>query len=139
MQQEQGQVDLNSPETFKTYLDIIYQQFNDLLRISRTVLDGMQNAYHRGNSPTQSQAAIAQLSGHLQMLAEMLRQSGVGALPLVDRPPTDPPTGYTEAQLEENTKQSIERLYERLNRSHAAAGAVASLIDAPFQEPVSRT
>ncbi|KAL1737945.1 hypothetical protein HDZ31DRAFT_10479, partial [Schizophyllum fasciatum] len=81
--QGQGQGDPNSPETFKSNLDVIYQQFTDLLRISRTVLDGMQNAYHRGNSPTQSQAAIAQLKGHLQMLAEMLRHSGVGALPLV--------------------------------------------------------
>ncbi|KAI5885109.1 uncharacterized protein SCHCODRAFT_02131424 [Schizophyllum commune H4-8] len=139
-QGQQVQGDSNSPKMFMENLETIQTSFlGEVLQVSRMVLDGMQNAYHKGNSPSKSTAYIQALRGQLEFLARLLLHSGVGGLPVVNRASTDPPTIFTEAQLEAMTKESIDRLYEQLDRSHRAAGAVASLIDAPLQEPVNRT
>jgi hypothetical protein len=108
-----------------------------------------QHAYHPGNSPVETEgtlysiqpyvsfyiltylvANIASIKETLQVIADIMRHSGVGALPLLPMPtsldvPFVPPT---EQQLMIDTNQSIQTLYEKLKRSQESAAVVANLL-----------
>ena len=60
----------------------------------------------------------------LLALIEVLRQTGVGALPLV-------PSEASEEQLIAATTQAVQALYERHNRMQENAGVVVGLLGAP--------
>lgn len=66
------------------------------------------------------------------MLSNMLRSSGVGALPLLPTTGPEAPTiAPTEQQMIINTNQSIQALYDQLKRSQDSAAVVANLLGAP--------
>ncbi|TFK64178.1 hypothetical protein BDN72DRAFT_861568 [Pluteus cervinus] len=70
-------VDVNSPEVFKQNMQSIGQQIAQVQNLIQSILLGIQNAYHPGNTPTQAEADIATLKQLVQLLIEMLRQSGL--------------------------------------------------------------
>ncbi|PPQ81147.1 hypothetical protein CVT25_015199 [Psilocybe cyanescens] len=119
--------DPNSPEVFKNNIQVVHQQVRDLQTFARKVLSAIQNAYQSGNSPAQTEADIATLKQMLTMVIEKLRQSGVGALPLI--PASDPaPVVPTEKALLENRMSSVRALHEKLQRSQDSAAVVANLL-----------
>lgn len=71
----------------------------------------------------------------LQLLFDLLRHSGVGALPLLPLPQsnTQAVIAPTEQQLMNTTASSIHSLYERLRRSQESADVVANLLGAESQ------
>ena len=65
----------------------------------------------------------------LQELAEFLRQTGVGALPLLDQ--TNPLAAVpTEEKLLEDTTKSIEAEYAKNQRMQESAATVVNLLTA---------
>lgn len=70
-------------------------------------------------------ADMTALQQAMQMLAELLRQTGVGALPLHPPDLAQPPT---EDQLIAETTVAVQALYERSKRVQESAGVVASLL-----------
>ncbi|KAN0084353.1 hypothetical protein V8E55_007857 [Tylopilus felleus] len=114
-----------------------------------------QNAYQAGVNPAQTQgrprsahrpndtdntprtADLIALDQALHALADVLRQSGVGAYPL---PPTDanadadtrnaasPPT---EQELITDTTRGVQQLYEEFKRMQESSAVVANLLGAP--------
>ncbi|KAF9457364.1 hypothetical protein BDZ94DRAFT_1144569, partial [Collybia nuda] len=124
--------DPNSPEVFKQHIFLIRENVAQLQNFARNALTGIQNAYHTGNNPAQTEASITALKQTLQMISDMLRNSGVGALPLLPTTgPGAPVIAPTEQQLLIETNQSIQTLYERLNRRQDSAAVVANLLGAP--------
>ena len=75
-------------------------------------------------------ADITALKQVLANVIEKLRQSGVGALPIIPLPadPALPPVVPTEKELLESTTSSLRVLYERLQRSQESAAVVANLL-----------
>lgn len=71
-------------------------------------------------------ADMAATTRELQLLLDYLRETGVGALPVLG-PSQSPPT---EAELLADTERAVKRLYERHRRLQDGAGVVASLLAA---------
>lgn len=71
---------------------------------------------------------MAAATRELQVLLDFLRESGVGALPMLD--PVSAQNPPSEAQLLADTTRSVQRLYERHRRLQESAGVVASLLAA---------
>jgi hypothetical protein len=76
----------------------------------------------------------------LQTIADIMRHSGVGALPLLPLPasPDVPFALPSEQQLMIETNQAIQALYEKLKRSQDSAAVVANLLGAPEQARPSK-
>lgn len=66
----------------------------------------------------------------MQALADVLRQSGVGAYPLPapDARNASPPT---EQELIADTTRGVQRLYEEFKRMQESSAVVANLLAAP--------
>lgn len=66
----------------------------------------------------------------LQVLHEHLRQTGVGALPLIPEPSTDAlaPAIPSEAEMAANTSKALDALFERKQRHQESAGVVVNLL-----------
>ncbi|PPQ70363.1 hypothetical protein CVT26_013797 [Gymnopilus dilepis] len=122
--------DPNSPEVFKNNIRLVHQQVLELQAFARRVLLSIQNAYQPGNSPAHTEADITALKQVLATVIERLRQSGVGALPIIPLPadPALPPVVPTEKELLESTTSSLRVLYEKLQRSQESAAVVANLL-----------
>ena len=77
-------------------------------------------------------ADMAELQQALHFLAEILRQSGVGALPL--HPPLPPDVASQPAEEEErqiaDMTAAVQALFEKRKRLEESAGVVASLLAA---------
>jgi hypothetical protein len=78
-------------------------------------------------------ANIVSIKQTLQVIADIMRHSGVGALPLL---PTASDVAFvspspSEQQLMIDANQSIQALYEKLKRSQDSAAVVANLLGAP--------
>ncbi|KAJ6612447.1 hypothetical protein B0H10DRAFT_2052475, partial [Mycena sp. CBHHK59/15] len=117
--------DPNSPELFKQSLKIIQETLVRLQELARNA----QNTYHPGRNPTQTDADLAALKGTLQMIYDMMRQSGAGGLPLISVPDGGPaPAIPTEDQLILHTTRSVQILYDQLKRGQDSAAAVANLL-----------
>ncbi|KAK2467562.1 hypothetical protein APHAL10511_000417 [Amanita phalloides] len=85
--------DPNSPETFRHNLQLVQQHTLQVQSLARSALAGIQNAYHPGTSPSQTSADLANLKQAIHNLLEAMRQSGVGALPVLELPlPTPSPS-----------------------------------------------
>lgn len=84
-----------------------------------------------------SVADLIALDQALQTLAEMLRQSGIGAFPLPasdsDARNASPPT---EQQLIADTTRSVQQLYEEFKRMQESSAVVANILAA--QESAGR-
>ena len=76
-------------------------------------------------------ADIAELQQALHLLAELLRHSGVGALPLSPPPPDVPslPSEDEEPKIAEMTA-AVQALFETRKRLEESAGMVVSLLAA---------
>ncbi|RDX49511.1 hypothetical protein OH76DRAFT_1556435 [Lentinus brumalis] len=117
--------DLNSPEVFKQNIQLAQGQIARVQSLARNALAGIQNAYHPGTNPMQTAADIAGLKQALFVLVELLRQTGVGALPL--EPPQMPDPRPESVLVEEETK-IVQALYERQQRIQDSAGVVAGFL-----------
>ncbi|CCM05313.1 uncharacterized protein FIBRA_07527 [Fibroporia radiculosa] len=122
--------DPNSPETFKQNIQITLEHVARVQSLARSTLSGIEHAYHPGISPMQVAADAAALQQALQSLIEILRQTGVGALPIQAPDLANPPS---EEQLMAESSRAIQMLYERHRRMQEGAGMVASLLGASEQ------
>ncbi|KAJ3736339.1 hypothetical protein DFJ43DRAFT_609154 [Lentinula guzmanii] len=136
------QSDPNSIESFKHNIQDILKDILHLQNLARTTLVGIQNAYHLGNTPTQTEANIIALKQELEILADKSVNIGVGALPILHIPPAistnpaNPISGQenvvpSEAQMIADATRSIQVLFERIKRVQESAGTVANLLQAP--------
>ncbi|KII86219.1 hypothetical protein PLICRDRAFT_114895 [Plicaturopsis crispa FD-325 SS-3] len=119
-----GGTDPNAPEIFRANLQMAIQGVDRVHALARSALDGIENAYRSGHSPVHTKSLLETLQQTLRMLSEMLRHTGVGALPLV-------PSGSSEeppAILEDKLAQETTRAYERLRRAQDSASVVANLL-----------
>ncbi|KAJ4478106.1 hypothetical protein J3R30DRAFT_2860527 [Lentinula aciculospora] len=132
------QSDPNSIEAFKHNIQDILKDILHLQNVARNTLLGIQNAYHPGNSPTQTEANIVALKQELEIIADKSVNIGVGALPILHIPsvPTNPNSGHdnlvpSEAQMIADATRSIKILFERIKRVQESAGTVANLLQVP--------
>ncbi|KAI0338460.1 hypothetical protein BDW22DRAFT_1432496 [Trametopsis cervina] len=121
--------DPNSPEAFKQSVNLIQQQLLRVQDLARSALSGIENSYRPGNSTTQTTEYLTALRQSLQLLIDLLRQSGVGALPMLD---ANDPLGslLTEEALLAHVTQSIETEYARQKRIQDGASVVFNLLGA---------
>ncbi|KAF8439089.1 hypothetical protein L210DRAFT_3327199, partial [Boletus edulis BED1] len=119
--------DPNSPELFKQHIQIAMEQVARVSALARSALNGIQNAYQAGINPAQTQADLAALDHALHGLAEVLRQSGVGAYPLPE-PDTRNATPPTEQELIADTTRGVQQLYEEFKRMQESSAVVANLL-----------
>jgi len=125
-------VDPNSPTTFQQNIQLAQQNVANLQNLARSALSGIQNAYHSGNSRAQTEANIATLKQTIKATADLLVQSGVGALPVLPIPnPGETVTAPSEQQLLSDANHSIKLIYEQLRRNQESAAVVANLLGAP--------
>lgn len=73
---------------------------------------------------------------HLQILSDSLRQTGVGALPVLPLPSdsslSEPAQVVpTEEMMLADTSRSVQALYDRAKRSQESAAVVANLLSTP--------
>lgn len=145
--------DMNTPEGFLQNIQTAVGEIEKLQLLVRTVLTSMcvqhplahvctliasfsfrQSAYQPGIAPHHTQANITRLQYQLALTIEFLRQSGVGALPVVPMPSnptgsmTSMPSIPSEAVLMENTTKNMQILYDQLERKQESAGIVANLL-----------
>ncbi|KAL0575220.1 hypothetical protein V5O48_006759 [Marasmius crinis-equi] len=144
--------DPNSVETFKQNIQMILEYVMTTQSIARSALSGITNAYHSSSSSTQTQADLASLQQNLHLISDMMRHTGVGALPLLASPsssvvgPTnddvpmsqEPISPPTEDEMLAQANRSITVLYERLRKVQEAAGVVGSLLGSSGQPTQSQ-
>ncbi|KAI0367340.1 hypothetical protein BV20DRAFT_950398 [Pilatotrama ljubarskyi] len=123
-----GVADPNSPEVFKQNIQIVQGQIARVQSLARSALVGIERAYHPGTNPMQTAADIAALKQALEILVDVLRQTGVGALPL---DPPSIPDPRTEEQVLVEATRAVQALYERQRRMQEGASVVANLLGAP--------
>ncbi|KAK0448458.1 uncharacterized protein EV420DRAFT_1338840 [Desarmillaria tabescens] len=132
----QVQVDPHSPELFKRNITLVRRHVLNLQNEATNALAGIQNAYHPGSSPAQTESNISALKRTLEVLSDVMRHTGVGALPLLPFPQQSavPQVAPTEQEMMIDVSKSVQVLYERLKRSQESAAVVANLLgtsDAP--------
>ncbi|KZT25482.1 hypothetical protein NEOLEDRAFT_1133435 [Neolentinus lepideus HHB14362 ss-1] len=127
----QGPVDPNSPELFKHNMHLVQQMLARISETARSALMGIENAYHPHTSPAQTAAFVNSLKQQIQSLMILMRQSGIGALPVLTSG-----VPKTEDQLLADATKAIQVLYERHKKIQDSAGIVASLLGA--SEPSRR-
>ncbi|KAI0083886.1 hypothetical protein BDY19DRAFT_870482, partial [Irpex rosettiformis] len=116
--------DPNSPEVFKQNVHLIQQQLARVQDLARSAQSGIENAYRPGTNPAQTSDCLLALRQALHLLVEMLRQSGVGALPILNN--TQSMT--TEDKLMEDVSKSIEVQYAQQKRIQDSAAIVFDLL-----------
>ncbi|KAK7053377.1 hypothetical protein VNI00_004003 [Paramarasmius palmivorus] len=139
--------DPNSVDTFKQNIQMVLENVIRTQTIARSALTGITNAYHPGSSSAQTQSDIATLQQNLHLLSDMMRHTGVGALPLIpvtgatNDPSNDvsmvtETTVPTEDQMLAQASHAIQVLYDRLKKLQDTAGVVANLLGAPVSGQV---
>ncbi|KAH9923823.1 uncharacterized protein B0H18DRAFT_1013530 [Fomitopsis serialis] len=124
-----------SPDMFKQNVQLALSQVSRVQALARSVLLATQHAYQAGNNPIQTAADMATLQQGLQLLAEVLRHSGVGALPLRPRDPLHvQQPEVEEEQLIAEMTVAVQALFEKRKRLEESAGVVASLLGATEKE-----
>ncbi|KAJ7189110.1 hypothetical protein C8R46DRAFT_878034 [Mycena filopes] len=123
--------DPNSPELFKQNLQLVQQNVHRLQDVAKRALEGIQNSYRAGHTPTQTDADLATLKQAVQMLTEQMRQTGVGGLPLLPVPDENHPAPVlpSEEQLIVQTTRAVQLLYDQLKRGQDSAAVVANLLN----------
>ncbi|KAG6846985.1 hypothetical protein H0H93_010743 [Arthromyces matolae] len=146
--------DPNSPAAFQQSLQLVQERVARLQNLARTILAGIQNSYHPGNSMAHTQgkenrkpfsivslmmpssANVESLRQEIEGLSQLMLQSGVGALPVLPRPSAGqdmPPP--TEQQLLTEVNHSIRYVFEQVKRNQDSAAVVANLLSAPDRPP----
>ncbi|KAJ7720372.1 hypothetical protein DFH07DRAFT_307465 [Mycena maculata] len=124
--------DPNSPELLKQNMQLLQQNVLRLQDVAKRALDGIQNAYRVGRTPTQTEADLATLKQTLQMVTDIMRHSGVGGLPLLPVPDGNAPQPLpTEDQMITQTTRAVQVLYDQLKRGQDSAAVVANLLKGP--------
>ncbi|KAJ7182335.1 hypothetical protein C8R43DRAFT_3093 [Mycena crocata] len=118
--------DPNSPELFKRNLELVRQNVIRLQEVARRALEGIQNAYCPGRTPTRTAVDLATLKQTMHVVSELMRHSGVGGLPLLLVP--DKAILHTEAELVAQTARTAQTFHDQLRRSHDSAAIVANLL-----------
>ncbi|KIP02873.1 hypothetical protein PHLGIDRAFT_130494 [Phlebiopsis gigantea 11061_1 CR5-6] len=122
----------NPQDEFKQNIHNVQPLLGRISNLSISVLTKIEHAYHPHNNPIQTAAEASSLKQALHELAEFLKQTGVGALPLLD--PTDPLVVLpTEEKLLEDTTKSIEAEYAKHKRLQESAATVVNLLTAVDQ------
>ncbi|KZP22118.1 hypothetical protein FIBSPDRAFT_492388 [Athelia psychrophila] len=128
-------LDPNSPEVFKQNIQLAQQHVARVNELARSALNGMKNAYHQGHSPSQTEMEILALKQNIPLLYDLLRQTGLGALPVVPVPSSmsaeAPPIVPTEEMMLSDATRSVQVLYDRMQKSQGSAAVVANLLSAP--------
>jgi hypothetical protein len=117
--------DPNSPEVFKQSLQIVQEHVTRVQDLAGRALSGIQTAYHPSSNPAQTEADIAALKQTMRMLSDIMRHTGVGALPLLSM--NTAPAGSTEQMIGDTTR-AIQVIYDKLKRSQEGAAVVANLL-----------
>nr|GAT43044.1 predicted protein [Mycena chlorophos] len=94
-----GSADPNSVELFRANIHMAQEDVLRVHELAKRALDDLQNAYSPGWTPTHADADMAALRQSLEHLATLLRQSGVGGLPLLSSPNAVLPSEDSEALL----------------------------------------
>ncbi|KXN83431.1 hypothetical protein AN958_01445 [Leucoagaricus sp. SymC.cos] len=120
--------DPNAPEVFKENLQIVLQNVRTLREHARRALAGIQNAYHVGSNPSQTQHNIAAAKQTLAIIVDIMRKSGAGALPLLETDAAGHTAVATEAQLTEAATKGVQANFEKSKRAQDSAAVVAKLL-----------
>ncbi|EKM74737.1 hypothetical protein AGABI1DRAFT_88230 [Agaricus bisporus var. burnettii JB137-S8] len=126
-QPDQGTVDPNSPELFKENLRLIHDHVTNLRLHSQRASAGIKNAY-RESHPSQTQDHINNVKQLLDVLEDLLRQTGIGALPLLEPDASGQIQPQTEAQLMDQAEKGVKYHFEQLKRAQESAAVVANLL-----------
>ncbi|KAI0748952.1 hypothetical protein C8Q74DRAFT_381810 [Fomes fomentarius] len=121
-----SQTDLNSPELFRQNMQLAQGLIVRVQALAQSALAGTQHAYQPGTNPVQTAADIVNLKQTLLELVELLRSSGVGALPL-EIPPIVPDPRAENALIEEESRV-VQALFDRQKRLQEGAGVVAGYL-----------
>ncbi|KAH9914770.1 uncharacterized protein BXZ73DRAFT_54704 [Epithele typhae] len=116
--------DPHAPEVFKANIQLAQVLVSRVHALARAALTGVALAYHPGTNPLQTAADIQNLKQTLAALVTLLRDSGVGGLPL--DPSSAAATEQEKAVIEEG--RIVQNLYERLGRMQSGAGVVVDLL-----------
>ncbi|KAI0077502.1 hypothetical protein K474DRAFT_1077766 [Panus rudis PR-1116 ss-1] len=130
-----GAQDPNSPETFKQNIMTILEQIMRVQGLARHALDGIEHAYRSGTNPIQTAADLASVKQATDLLQELLRQSGVGALPLLNPQAALPPT---EEDILVDTNKAIQELFDKHKQLQETSGVVANLLSATDPVPSAK-
>ncbi|THH17218.1 hypothetical protein EW146_g3553 [Bondarzewia mesenterica] len=120
-------LDPNSPELFKENIKVAQAHLRHVQSLARDALDGIERAYQAHTNPTQTVASLATLKQSLHDLSELLRITGVGALPLLASDVTEPPQ---ENQLADQTTKAIKTLFNRNSQNQESSAVAANLLTA---------
>jgi len=124
-----------SPEVFKQNIQLVQAHVERLQTLARSALTGVYHAYHQSINPAQTNADIASLRQALAFVTDTMRQTGVGALPLLPLSATEH-TVPTEQQMMEDATLAVQAQYEKIKRIQEAATIAASVLSA--QDPGAR-
>ncbi|KAA1474999.1 hypothetical protein DENSPDRAFT_782680 [Dentipellis sp. KUC8613] len=125
--------DPNSPDMFRDNIRLVQSHIENVRSLARDALDGIERAYQPNTSPSQTAANLANLKLGLQNLSDVLRTTGVGALPLVEMGTMQ---GPPEEQLVQQTTEAIKTLFTQHTRNQENAVVAVNLLTA--SEPLSR-
>ena len=95
--------------------------------MTKDTVTSRQTAYHPSTAPSHTQADIARLHAQLEATIEMLRYSGVGALPMISETNSAGQMA-SESELLASTMRNLQVLYDRLQRSQDSAAVVGNLL-----------
>lgn len=120
--------DPNSPDVFKQYIHLVIQHLARVQALARSAMVGIEQAYRPSTNPIQTAADIVTLKQATQALLDVLRQTGVGALPM---PSTEPMADFpTEESLMANTTRALEDLYDRHKQMQESCAVASNLLGA---------
>jgi len=126
-------LDPNSPELFRQNIHLAQQHVARVHNLTQSVLNGMKNAYQQGSSPSQTEMEIISLKQNITLLYDLLRQTGIGALPIILLPTATNPEVQaivpTEEMMLADATRSVQILYDRTQKSQDSAGVVANLLN----------
>ncbi|KAI0794956.1 hypothetical protein C8Q75DRAFT_803795 [Abortiporus biennis] len=116
--------DPNSPQIFKQNTQIVIDHLARVQGFARHLMGGIETAYRPESNPDQTAAEMNLLKETLQSLVNILRESGVGAMPLLS-PGSPLPT---EQQLVADTTTAIQVLFEQYKRLQENSTVAANLL-----------
>ncbi|KAF8878447.1 hypothetical protein BD779DRAFT_1676867 [Infundibulicybe gibba] len=119
--------DPNSPEIFKQNIQMVQNNVARVQDLARRALNGIQNAYHPGSSPAQTEADIASLTQSLEILLGIMKHTGVGGLPLLPTGVKPPP----ESVMLKAASAEVQTLFAQLEQSQNRAAVTANYLGAP--------
>ncbi len=110
-----------------------------------------KTAYHVGSNPSQTQGTFPKwilccpltnptddinvVMDTLAVLADLLRQSGIGALPLLETDATGQTQIPTEAELMKKATEGVQVYFEKVKRAQESSAVVANLLGSDQRPP----